>query len=282
VLSGGSLHLCYVDESGGFEPPGIRPDATPLMVIAGVIFEHSRLESLTADFLDLRCAFYPSAKPKRGGPHRILDEVKGSDIRAALRASRRNARRATTFLTRVVELLEENQAKIVGRVWVKAPGKGMKPTESYTFAIQDIAGHFNHMLGAVGSIGVLLCDGREYSQDREVSHSIFTGRHRASGNAYPNLIESPVFGDSLNHVGLQLADIVASSLIYPMAVATYCPAHLAGLKNGSAFLDLKAGLGPRHSNLRHIYRSADGLKRCGGVVVSDPIGFQSSGQLFKT
>jgi len=43
------LKLCYIDESGGFEAEGSTPDATPLMVLLGLIVDHEQLRVLTHD-----------------------------------------------------------------------------------------------------------------------------------------------------------------------------------------------------------------------------------------
>ncbi|MCL2780069.1 MAG: DUF3800 domain-containing protein [Actinomycetia bacterium] len=43
------------------------------------------------------------------------------------------------------------------------------------------------------------------------------------GGLYPQLVESPVFGHSDTHVLLQIADVLASALIYSCACAAYLP-----------------------------------------------------------
>jgi len=223
------MYLCYVDESGGFEIPGSDPSATPLMVILGLILGHTCVPDLTLAFLGLKSRFYAS----RMGPGRHLDrvlvEVKGADVRSALRASDRGPRRrALGYLEDAVRLLEAHHVRLVGRVWVKAPGQAMDPAASCAFAVQDIAAHFNHFLASRGSLGSMICDSRMHTQNSQVSHSVFTQKHKLSGDAYPCLVETPAFGHSVNHVGLQLADLVASSVVFPMASRTYCADHWTG------------------------------------------------------
>lgn len=144
-------------------------------------------------------------------------------LRRALRSSRRDDRRhALGFLDRIVSLLEANDARIIGRVWVKEPGAGLNPDSSYAYAIQDLAKHFDHHLSETADVGLVPCDSRLHPQNRQVSHSIFTFKHRVSGDRLPNLVETPTFGVSDNHIGLQLADLLAGAVIFPIACRTYC------------------------------------------------------------
>lgn len=88
--SGVVLKLCYIDESGGFEAEGSTPDATPLMVLLGLIVDHEQLRQLTRSFLEHRQRFYRSSLPL-GRPilDVLLDELKGSTIRRNLRLNRK-------------------------------------------------------------------------------------------------------------------------------------------------------------------------------------------------
>jgi hypothetical protein len=107
----------------------------------------------------------------------------------------RNTRRhAIGFLDKVVELMGSHGARIVGRIWVK--DAAMNPRSSYTFAIQDIASHFEHLLTSSNAAGLMICDGRLHHQDAEVSHSIFTQKHKLGGDSFPHLVEATVFGRS--------------------------------------------------------------------------------------
>ena len=74
----------------------------------------------------------------------------------------------------------------------------------------------------------MLCDARMQNQDSEVSHSIFTQKHQQAGDPLDRLVEVPAFGHSVNHVGLQLADLAASAFLFPMAARTYCVATTTG------------------------------------------------------
>jgi hypothetical protein len=274
------MYLCYIDESGAFEAPASTPRATPLMVITGVILGHARLVEVTRAFLGVKARFYPDRAASGHQLDGILAEVKGADVRSALRASDRGAqRRAIGYLESTVRLLESNHARLVGRVWVKAPGQAMDPAASYTFAIQDIAAHFNQFLETRSAFGAMVCDSRMPAQNAQVSHSVFTQKHKLNGDAYPRLVETPVFGHSVNHAGLQLADLVASAMVFPMAARTYCAAHWTGPHVHPHFDSVKQRWSSRLRALQYRYQDQFGLWR-GGLVVSDKLGQLSGLQLF--
>lgn len=220
------MHLCYVDESGGFEAPASHSSATPLMVIVGLMVDAAHLHALTMELLHAKAKLFPGKMTSRRFLDYVLDEIKGAELRATLRGTNRKVRRRTLdYLELSLRILEAYRARIVGRIWIKAPGQALDPAVSYTFAIQDIAMHFDHYLWRNHTEGLMICDSRMHHQNMQVSHSLFTQKHMAIGDGYPRLAETPTFGQSLNHAGLQLADVVASALLFPMAARTYCASH---------------------------------------------------------
>lgn len=275
------MHICYIDEAGGFEASGSSALATPLMVIAGLVLDHQTLPAVTDQYLRLKAQFFPGkVRPTGHLLDYVLAEVKGSDLRAGARSSSRDRRRhAVGFLDETVRLLSAHAAVLLGRVWVKAPGQALNPRSSYTFAIQDLALHFERFLTTRSDLGFLLCDSRLHHQDAQVSHSVFTQKHKLTGDSYPHIVEATVFGGSQNHVGLQLADIVASALLFPMAARTYCPG--SGSPHAHPRFD---AIKKRYAaTLRPMqYRYRDGANRSrGGVVVSDRVGHRPSRDLFQ-
>lgn len=180
-----------------------------------------------------------------------------------------------------VDLVERYDLRLIGRVWIKGPDQALNPRASYTFAIQDIACHFNHFLVSKTGSGLMVCDGRAHSQDAQVSHSIFTLKHKQSGDELPRLVEAPVFGRSENHVGLQLADILASGLIFPIAARVYCSAHASGLDTHQDYDVLRTRFSACLRPQQHLYKDSDGRTR-GGIVVSDRLGKKSSSLLFQS
>lgn len=276
-----TVKICYVDESGGFEPPDSRLDATPVMLILGLILDHRQLSPLTTDWLDLKRTFYPGAVVSKHRLASLAAEVKGSKVRKALRSTSRSQRRhALRFCGELVTMLERYDARLVGRLWVKKPSTTMDPIASYTYAIQDISAHFNQYLDHEDDVGIVLCDSRAFNQDSQVSRSIFTRKHRAAGDAYPRIAESPLFGQSHDHVGLQLSDLIASAVLFPMAARAYCTNTCLTNHAHVRFDELRTTFAARLR--KRAYRYHDGVRWRGGVVVSDPVGEQSSGVLWSS
>lgn len=161
---GTTMYICYVDESGGFEAPNQASGATPLMTFAGLIIRTDALAPLTADFLNLKRRFYPGLQTVRNLDF-VLNEVKGSGLRKRVRSQSREQRRHSIgVLDSTVRLIERYNLRLLGRVWIKEPDETLAPQASYTFAIQDIARHFNHFLESQFDSGLMLCDGRAHRQ----------------------------------------------------------------------------------------------------------------------
>lgn len=274
------MHFCYIDEAGGFEAPNLSPAATPLVVFAGVIVPASAMAPLTLDFLDVKRRF--KAQPQRHHLNYLLDEIKGSDLRKGVRSNSRRERRGKLgVLHETVRLLEEHRARLLGRVLVKEPSEGLDPDKEYPLSIQVIARHFNHFLEATGSHGLMLCDNRAHADDVRVSHSVLTRKLKATGDELPRILESVVFARSSNHAGLQIADIVASGLLFPIAARAYCSDWASSSHAHPAFKELQTRYSPRLERLRYVYQDDTGLTR-GGITVSDKHRNQSSGLLFRS
>ena len=176
------MYICYVDESGGFEAPSQTPGATPLMTFAALIIRTEALSALTADFLGLKRRFYPGLRTVRN-LDLVLSEVKGSELRKRVRSQSREKRRHSIgVLNSAVDLIERYDLRLLGRVWIKDPNQALDPRASYTFAIQDIARHFNHFLGSKTDSGLMVCDGRAHSQDTQVSQAAQVGARRLLGS----------------------------------------------------------------------------------------------------
>jgi hypothetical protein len=276
------MHFCYLDESGGIEPPDSSRAATPVMVILGLVVDASRIPTLTRDFLALKRRHFPGRFSAGLALDHILTEVKGSEILQMTRDSSRDKRRqAQRFRTELLDLCDAHDCRVLGRVWVKEPGKSLKQKPTYDFAVQDISQHFSQYLQVTSAEGVLIADGRSQFQNVNVAHSVFTQKWRTGGDPYPFMREVPLFAHSDNHAGLQLADLVASTLVFPMAATAYCTAT-AGVAHSSAYYgDVRSAFGGRLKSRQYRYRDETGRWR-GGLVVSDPVGYQSGSLLFGT
>ncbi|HEX3789455.1 MAG TPA: hypothetical protein VHW44_16445 [Pseudonocardiaceae bacterium] len=71
-----SAYFCYLDESGGTEPPDQGSNTTPAMTIAGFIVNATQIPTLTKDFLNLKRAFFPSKFAIGPALDHVLVEIK--------------------------------------------------------------------------------------------------------------------------------------------------------------------------------------------------------------
>jgi hypothetical protein len=265
------MYFCYLDESGGTEPPDESRSATPVMVILGLLVDSSRVRALTEDFLAFKRRHRPDWFARGPALDHILGEIKGSHILQMTRKDSRELRRRTwLILDDLLDLLNRHGCRIVGRIWVKGPRAGLKPDATYCYAVQDIARHFGHYLLSRRSHGVMIADSRSQNLNVNTAHSIFTQKWRSGGDPYPALQEVPVFAHSDNHAGLQIADLVASTLVFPMAVAAF-GAEPGSVHASPRYLQLRDEFAGRVRELEYVYRDENGRRR-GGLVVSYPSG----------
>jgi Protein of unknown function (DUF3800) len=265
------MHFCYLDESGSTEAPDDGQSATPVMVILGLIVDADHVPELTRDFLALKRRHFPGLFARGPSLDHVLTEIKGSFIlRMTRKDSRDRRRQARQVRLDLLDLLEAYDCRIVGRVWVKAPHETLKPASTYCYAVQDIARHFGHYLLTAKSEGVMIADSRSQNLNINTAHSIFTQKLRAGGDPYPLLHEVPVFAHSDNHAGLQIADLVASTLVFPMAVAAF-GAEPGSVHASPRYLQLRDEFAGRVRELEYFYRDENGRRR-GGLVVSYPSG----------
>jgi hypothetical protein len=274
------VYFCYLDESGGYEAPDGSLDATPVMVIAGLVVSAARVPALTRDFLALKRKHFPGRFTAGPALSHILVEVKGSEILQMTRSSSRNKRRqAQRFRSELLQLVSAHDGRVLGRVWVKEAGKSMDPVASYCYAVQDIARHFSQYVQAGGAEGILIADHRTQAANVGVAQSVFTQKWKTGGDPYPSLREVPVFAHSDNHAGLQIADLIASTLVFPMAANAYCTPRPRAPHSSPRYREIRREFGVSLKGLQYRYRDEAGRWR-GGLVVSDPAGHQSGSLLF--
>jgi hypothetical protein len=271
--------VCYIDESGD-EQPLRTPTDPPVLVIAGLVVNHTRAKTLIMDFLQIKKEFNPVV----GSPDVMLSElirfeVKGSEIRKDIKSGKRRAvRRAIGFLDKVVSLLEDHGVSIVGEIFIK--GESPLRRWVYSDAVVSIAEQFEAQLRAAQVEGTMILDARTKNKNVPSVHNVTTQRFRRGGDPYPHLIEAPVFGHSDAHVVLQIADILASALLFPMACASYCNSLLANVHIDPAYDTIRERYGARLRLLENRYLNADGRK-VGGVRVTDHMNRQPSLALYR-
>jgi Protein of unknown function (DUF3800) len=276
-----AVRICYVDESGDTRPLASSTSAeAPVCVIGGVVFEQDAVPSLTREFLRLKQRRFPKLAPRRGRLHeRVLCEIKGSDLRRTLRKGRgRNARRHTLgFLDRLLALLEEHEAQIFARVWVKEIGGGVNGRALYASSMQALCSCFQRLLDEHDDHGFVIADHRTPALNVPVSHSVFTQKFKHSGDEYDRILEMPTFGDSRNHVGIQIADLLCSALLFPMATYAYCRGHVTSVHVDNGFSVLPERFGQRLGRLQ--FRFDEEERKRGGITVDDRLGHRHGGLL---
>ena len=262
--------------------PSASAPIQPVLIIVGLIIDWGQLQRTTEEFLQLKHKFFPGlfVDDRRYFLSGILREVKGADIRREIATSGRNTRRhRLRFLNGLIAICERHDIKLIGRVWVKGIGGPFDGTSVYTYSVQSIYTYFQEYLRSVDDIGVVVADSRWQSLNEIVSHSIFTQKFRSFGDAFDRIIELPAFAHSNNHAGIQISDLFSSSLLFPIAVNSYCVGHVRNLHVRPNYRLIKSQFAARLQTMQYRYREASGRWR-GGITVSDAIAQRSGSLLF--
>jgi hypothetical protein len=278
------MYICYIDEAGDAGMlPSATANGTPVLVLAGVILDRMNLHPFTLDFLNIKQRFFPAVMAGTRPLAMILREIKGADVRKSIRAGGRNERRhAINFLGSVLSMLEKYDAKIVARILVKRVGNAVNETKVYTSYMQAICYSFQQYLESKDSIGLIIADSRVPKQNETVSYSIFTQKFKRTGDDHSRVLEMPTFGHSTNHAGIQVADIVASTLLFPMAAHAYSTGHVNNVHVSPRFEVVARHLGDRVKALQFRYPDEESKKMRGGITVSDEINQQSAALMFRS
>lgn len=277
--------FCYVDESGTCEPyRPADPGSTPVFVLAGITVTSAQQRGLTMDYVRLKKEFEPQLqREERSLSDLIKFEIKGARLRQDLSRERRNRnarRRAIAYLDRTIGLLEQYGCRILGKVVVKAPEIDIDDKKEYPKAIQEIAITFNSQAAGSRLEGIMILDSRTKVKNEGNVHAITTRRFRAGGDYYPNLHEAPVFGHSDTHIPLQIADLLASALIFPIACYQFTDEAPLNRHRHERFNELRDRFGERLASLEHRYVNGEGLNR-GGFQVVDSVNHRATHLLFR-
>jgi hypothetical protein len=278
------MRIAYVDEAGCLGSlPTVNSAIQPVFVLAAVVIEQAHLARVTRDFVGIKRKYWPNLLPAGSLPLDYINaEVKGAGFRDAFRKnSRRRIRHAFQVLDEVFHLLEDVNAGIFGRIWIKGIGGVFDGKAVYTSSIQDVSRTFQNLLADVNEQGLMVLDSRLPHQNSNVSHSIFTQRFKVAGDAYPNMIELPVFGQSDNHAGIQICDLLCSAVLFPVATATYCIGSVQSVHVNATFDQIRQRYGVRMKSLQHRWNDPVTGRWRGGLVVDDKIGQKSGKLLFQ-
>ena len=86
-----NMYICYIDESGDSGTLQISDiNSNPFFIITGLIIEHTRLVTLTHNFLKIKTRFFPNHFTSTAmALDKIQIEIKGNELRKALRGGDR-------------------------------------------------------------------------------------------------------------------------------------------------------------------------------------------------
>lgn len=274
VVSGmKKLFICYIDEAGCTgNLPSYSSDIQPVFVLCGLIISESSIKELTLDFIDLKRKFNPSiGRLFQHDLDIVKYEIKGAeDIRKPIRKKNRNQkRRSIGFLDKLLVLLNKHNCKILSNIYVKSPEKTFDSISLYTRSMQAIHTSFQSFVETQHSKGMVVADSRTYDLNVKVSHSIFTQKFKVSGDAYPNVIEMPLYGHSDNHVAIQITDILCSALLFPIATYSYCSGHIRSVHVNAKYQILQERYAKMIKALSYSY--FDGVKYRSGITVDDAL-----------
>lgn len=233
-------YICYIDEAGCSAPlPAKKTDIQPVLVIAGLIVRQESLTELTTEFLKLKRRYFPGSFKSQHLLDDVREEIKGSDLRSAIRKKGPRAKTELRFIDDTLALLERLGCHILGNIWVKGVGLPFKSRETYTQSVQHACKAFQSYLTSNDASGFIIADFRTTQLNDQVAHSIFTQKYRAKGDPFDRVLELPTFGVSNNHVGLQITDILCTALLFPMASSVYCFGHVTGVHVNGRDLDIR-------------------------------------------
>jgi len=251
----------------------------------GLTLNTAYLRPFTAEFLDLKTRFFPGrfgARYQHTHLSKLLEEIKGSDLRAAFRSDDHDRKHHHIgFFDALLDFIASYDCRIFGRIWIKGIGVPFNGTAVYTYSAQNICGTFNHLLEQKDDYGIVIADSRFPKENRGVSFSILTQKLSVVGDARPRIVEAPTFGHSENHAGLQVCDLLCSGLLFPIAAYTYCTGHVTNIHVHPGFSILKQRYASKLRDRQHRYWDLDDERWLGGLVVNDAILKRSGTHLFR-
>ncbi len=265
------MRFLYIDEAGDdttYTPS--TPDQPPVFALVGISIPSSQHTRLIWNFLRAKKRYFPELKSRRL-TDLIQYEHKGATIRKQLRStSRRKKRNAIGFIDMTLSLLERTRSRIFGEIWIKKSGHPLIPEHLYQQGVAHLARSFENQLAANSTSGLMILDSRTKSKNAGNVHQITTRRYRTGGSLFPHLMEAPVFGHSDTHVALQLADVITSALVFPLACWTYCQEYTENVNVSPEYADLQIRFGERLKALQ-IYQANKENGHQSGLHVSDRI-----------
>jgi hypothetical protein len=164
-------------------------------------------------------------------------------------------------------------------VWIKEEGLAFDESGVYPASVAALNETFQAQLAHEHSRGMMVLDSRTKVKNAPNVHCVTTRKYRAGGDSLRGVIESPVFGHSDTHTLLQVADLLVSSLLFPIACHAYLSDVTWNVHCDDAYQPLREQFGARLKKLQFRYQDPVGKWR-GGIVVSDRRTQQPSSLMF--
>lgn len=251
------MRILYLDEVGDTATyvPGTS-GTTAVFVLAGFSAPERELEQLFYDFLELKKRFEPALRrPDSRLSDIIRFEIKAKNLRADVKSdSRRQRRRAEQIIDQTLTMLARRGAHVYARAIVKQPHVERNSLNAYSSAVTDLASHFSAARGRCGERGLIILDSRTATKNSPIVANAVTRRFSPKGPELRHLIEMPVFGHSSSLLPLQIADLVAGAIIYPLLESRWIAPQ-------TGYDDLAEVLVPRVQGLAEIYFLDQGYQR---------------------
>lgn len=223
--------IAYVNECGcSGELPSADSPVMPLLTIAGFALDATGVDRLTYGLAEWKLRFFPGLCRDLADPlDSILVAVEGAELRRLARRSRRQARFAAMALGGLLDLLEAEEARLLGRVWIKGIDEPFNRRAIFSSSLQTILGGLGDLCARRGTYGMALLASGDRSPKETLSQQLFSRKFDSRRGGLERLAELPSFAHPANHAGLQIAGLLASALLFPLAAYSFAAATCATL-----------------------------------------------------
>jgi len=126
---------------------------------------------------------------------------------------------------------------------------------------------------------MVVVDSQTYQHNYRLAHSLFTQRF-GKDPKHRGLVDMPVFGHGDNHAGLQIADLLCSALLAPIACAVYGGRYAPWNTHcDSCYLDIRERFGQRLKDRTFVWHDVHG-QACSSLTVSNPVTKRGAGLMW--
>ncbi|MFV0322087.1 MAG: DUF3800 domain-containing protein [Alphaproteobacteria bacterium] len=229
-------YALYIDESGLPNSISIpmKSSQTPTFVLAGIALPINSWKDYTQDLVRLKRSFFDE-QIKNLGVEAYEYEIKGADL---VRPGNAKNELRQKFLKAVIRLVKKYNGVSFTYCLRKEPNKVYISAKEYIAGLTHIISFYEKHLDYVQGEGIVIIDSRmahitpnkgtDYGAAKSLLGYYFGNTH---GKTLKNILEAPMFADSLLTAGLQLADIFAALIRADLERQHYTPDELSGYRN---------------------------------------------------